>query len=252
MHLLDAVGNQIGHARNAVRVMQGHIQNGMQALAHGIKRISHAARFRFQHVRQRRLLLGMLGRSEAGTFGKNHDRHRLAEEFLTGLAGGGNVLSSQLRTLLQLRFGVTLHEREIQRPPGQPQHRHPEQFFLQEKAHERNAFVEHLLQHQDIDPALMVGQHQIMAIGRKRTVFAIMHLHGGHMIHHPAVETDPGFCQADDPAIQQDLQRFDRQQSLKQRAQQKQRHPDHGIGDDQQVNQRNAQQQRNSDKHGRP
>jgi hypothetical protein len=72
------------------------------------------------------------------------------------------------------------------------------------------------------------------------------------MIHHPAVEADPGFSQTDDPAIQQDLQGFDRQQGLKQRAQQKQLHPDHGVGDNQQVNQRNAKQQRNSGKHGRP
>jgi hypothetical protein len=111
-----------------------------------------------------------------------------------------------------LRVTVPLHERKIQGPPGQAQQRHPNQLLFQEKAHERNTPVEHVLQNQDIHPALVVRQHQIMAIGVQCRIFAVVYFQAGHVLDHPAVAGNPGFSQGNNPALQNALQRFDRQQ----------------------------------------
>ncbi len=46
-----------------------------------------------------------------------------------------------------------------------PQQRHPEQLALQEKTQQRHAPVQRGLQHRDVDPGLMIGEHQVMAVG---------------------------------------------------------------------------------------
>jgi hypothetical protein len=60
-------------------------------------------------------------------------------------------------------FAVPAHEREIERPPGQPHHRHPAQLLLEEELEQGNAPRQQVLQNQDVGPGLVVAVDQIPA-----------------------------------------------------------------------------------------
>jgi hypothetical protein len=147
----------------------------------------------------------------------------------------------QLRTARDLLGRVAAHEREIQRPPRQPQQRHPEQLPFQEEAQQRNASVEHLLQHQDIHPALVIGQHQIVAVHLQHRVLLHVDAGAGEAVHHPAVHPDPAFRQPGEQRIARPPHAVERQQRLQQRHQQQGKHMQHGVGCDQQGKQYQAQ-----------
>ena len=56
---------------------------------------------------------------------------------------------------------MALHEREVQRPPGQADHRHVDQLALQEELQERNAPVQRVLQDEDVHPRLVIAIDQV-------------------------------------------------------------------------------------------
>jgi hypothetical protein len=99
----------------------------------------------------------VLGRREARALDEVDHRGGDALELLAGLARGGQVAAARAAAL------AAFHERKVQRPPGQADHRHPDQLLLEEELQERNAAVEDALQHQDVHPALVVGRHQVPA-----------------------------------------------------------------------------------------
>ncbi|MCY1178822.1 hypothetical protein D9M73_191930 [compost metagenome] len=104
---------------------------------------------------------GTFSRREAGALQIIDHRHRLALEQLAGLSGDFQILARQFRVFGQEGFAVALHERVIQRPPGQTQEGHPDQLFLEEKLEERRASIQRLDQRRDVDPGLMVADHQV-------------------------------------------------------------------------------------------
>ncbi|MNZ96051.1 hypothetical protein D3C78_1152280 [compost metagenome] len=85
-------------------------------------------------------------------------------EQLAGGLGDFQVLAGQFRVLCQERLGVALHERVVQRPPGQPQERHPDQLFLEEELEERRTPVEGLDEGGDVYPGLVIADHQVRRI----------------------------------------------------------------------------------------
>ena len=106
----------------------------------------------------------MLGLGKAGAFNKVKNTHRLVFELRAGFTRGRQVGAFFLRVLGQISLGVALHERETQRPPGQTNDRHPDQFLLEEELERANTFVEHVLQHHDVNPALVVAGHQVRVL----------------------------------------------------------------------------------------
>jgi polyphosphate kinase 2 len=93
----------------------------------------------------------MLGRREARAFDEVDHRSGDALELLAGLARGGQVAAARAAAL------AAFHEGKVERPPGQADHRHPDQLLLEEELQERDAAVEDALQHQDVHPALVVA-----------------------------------------------------------------------------------------------
>ena len=159
--------------------------------------------------------------------------------------GGTHVLldvaPAELRVARDLAAVVAAHEREIQRPPGQPQHRHPEQRTLEEEAQQRDAPVEHLLQYQDVDPALVVGQHQVMAVALQVAGAVDVEPRRGEAVDHRAVDRDPVLGQAGQQWIAGPPHGGQRQHRLEQAHQQQRQGMDQGIGHDQQQDRRETQ-----------
>ena len=111
-----------------------------------------------------RILFGMLGRCETGTFKEVENGHRRGLEFLAGPTGGRHVLTGLFRMTRQVGLAVTLHEREIQRPPADADDRHPDQFLFEKELEHGHLAIEIVLQHQDVDPALVIAGDQIPAV----------------------------------------------------------------------------------------
>ncbi len=94
----------------------------------------------------------MFGRREARALQKIHHTGRNQGKLFTGFAGGGLVFATHFRVFFQELFAVASHEGKLQRPPGQPHHGHPDQLLLEKKFQQRNASVQQMLQHQNVDP----------------------------------------------------------------------------------------------------
>jgi len=143
----------------------------------------------------------MLGRRESRAFDKIHHRHRDIGKLSAGAARRLDVAAGQLRSLREHLLGVALHERKIQGPPGQPQQRHPDELTFQKKTEKRQLAIEQLLQHRYIDPALVIADHQIVALDAGFR-HALDHDTGiGKMIDHPAVQPDPALGEPNQPPV---------------------------------------------------
>ena len=103
----------------------------------------------------------MLGFGETRAFHEVENADRLVFKLRTGFARGRQIGAFFLGVFGQVRLGVTFHERETQRPPRQTNYRHPDQLLLEEELQRADAFIEHVLQHHDVDPALVVAGHQV-------------------------------------------------------------------------------------------
>jgi hypothetical protein len=147
----DPAAKQVPEGRHAVRVDQCHVEQGLEQLAHGGQRHAKRTRLGAQQVTVGAFLRRVFGRRAARPLDEVDDRRRNAPELPARRPGGLEVVALRPTAL------AAGHEREVQRPPHQADHRHPDQFLLQEELQERDAAVEHALQHQDVDPALVVG-----------------------------------------------------------------------------------------------
>ncbi|MCY1448710.1 hypothetical protein D9M71_654050 [compost metagenome] len=103
----------------------------------------------------------MFARGEARALGEVEDAGGFATKLRASSAGGFQVLAFLFRVLFQVGLGVALHERKAQCPPGQANDRYPDQLLLEEKLQRADAAIEHVLQHQDVDPALVVAGDQV-------------------------------------------------------------------------------------------
>src|SRR5687768_15634947 len=58
---------------------------------------------------------------------------------------------------------VSLHEREVQRPPGKSQKGNPDELTLQKEPYKRNLAIENRLENGNVYPALVIRQYKIVA-----------------------------------------------------------------------------------------
>ena len=100
-----------------------------------------------------------LGKTRA--FDEVENGHGLVFKLGTGFTRGRQIGAFLFRVLGQIRLGVALHKREAQCPPGQTNHWHPNQLLLEKELQWTNTFVEHVLQHHDVDPTLVVAGHKV-------------------------------------------------------------------------------------------
>ncbi len=161
------------------------------ARPHRVQHERDAARLGLEQIRERRRLLFMLGRREARAFDEVHHRDRDVHELCASTPGRGDIPPRQLRPLLQLLPRVALHEGKIERPPRQPEQRHPEQLTLQEKTQQRHAPVQRGLQHRDVDPGLVIRHHQVMAVGPQLGVDVENETGAGEPANQRGVDADP-------------------------------------------------------------
>ena len=182
----------------------------------------------------RRLLRRMLGGREARALGEVHHAGGHQREAGTGTPRGFEVLQTQFRVLLQRRQRMALHEGEVQRPPHQPDHRHPDQLLLEEELEEGNAAIEDPLQHEDVDPGAVVAVHQVPA-ARSQTLEAL-HVPGrGRARRDPdAVARDPVRRHGIGHVIERPAHRRQRQQQLDDGGHQDGQGPEHRVEDQQQ------------------
>ncbi|MCY1273652.1 hypothetical protein D9M70_222630 [compost metagenome] len=164
----------------------------MQLLAHGVQHEGDAAGLGLEQVLEGRALMVVLGAGEAGAFEEVEDAHRVFAELGTGAARGFQVLALLLRVPGQVGLGVALHEGEVQRPPAQADHRHPDQLLFQEEAQQADAAIEQVLQHQDVDPALMVAGDQVAVLVVQPGQPVHVPARVAHQAHPQFVAADPG------------------------------------------------------------
>ena len=164
LDLLDPTAHEVPVAGDAAGIGDGHIHQLVQLIPHGRQGEGDAPCSRVQQMTIGCPLPVVLADGEAGPFHEVHHTHRHMAETGTRLARGFYVFSPQMRVLFQKFSGITPHEWEIQRPPGQTEKRYPNQFFLEEKLQEGDFLIKNPLQYQYVDPGLMVGNHHIPLI----------------------------------------------------------------------------------------
>ena len=167
-----------------------------------------------------------------------------------GLLGGLHLLL-EVAMALQLGAGVALHEREVERPPGQAQEGDPDQLALQEELQEGDAVVAQALQHQDVHPALMIAEHQIPAVFAQVLLAADLPVGPCEQPDQAAVDVDPVFGDGQNGARAQAPPGRYRQQQFEQRDDQQQRHVDHGTKRRDQAGQQQLQESGQEGQHGR-
>ena len=214
--------------------MDGDIHQRAQLLAHGVQHEGDAAGFGAQQVLVGGVLFGVFFRGQAGAFEEVEHGYRGSLELLAGALGGQPVLSGLLRVPGQIGLAVALHEREVQRPPADADDGHPDQFLLEEELEHRHAPVEVVLQHQNVDPALVVAGDQVPVMLIQP--FTALHVPFGAsgQAHPAAVAEHPAFGDADHEAGKKTLQGGEWYQQLEQRAGQQQAEPEQGVQDQQQ------------------
>ncbi len=139
----------------------------------------------------------MFGLGKARAFNEIHHAHRGVAELLTGRTGRFKIFTALFRVLDQVLTGVAFHKREIQPPPGQPYDRHPDQLLLEEELQKRCTVVEHPLHGEDVDPALMVAQHQVPAFPLELFVAVDGPFRALGKFHPAGVAGNPGFGDPD-------------------------------------------------------
>ncbi len=183
-------------------------------------------RSRWRYGDLRRLVLR---RREARALDEVHHRRRQQRETLAGLARRVEVLAAGLRVLLQVGGRVALHEREVERPPRQPEERHPDQFLLEEELQERDAPVEGFLQHQDVDPGTMVRQHEVPAARIEALDALDLEPQYTHQAEDRAVAADPGLGNPDHEGARPAAPCGERDEQLRERNDHQDRHPEHHV-----------------------
>jgi len=143
----------------------------------------------------------MLGRREARPFDEIHHRHRNVGKFPAGAPRRLDIPAGQFGPLRQHRLRIAFHERKIKRPPGQAKQRHPDQLAFEKEPQKRQLAVEQLLKHRNIDPALVVADHQVIAFdaGFRHALHNDTGI--GEVIDHPAVQADPALGEPHQPSV---------------------------------------------------
>ena len=135
--------------------------------------------------------LDALGLGEPRALDEVHHRGRHAAEPLAGAPRRLEILAAQLRMAREELGRVAAHERKVERPPGEPEQRHPDQLPLQEELQERYAAVEDRLQHQDVDPGAVIRHDQVPLPRLEPLEPGDDHRHRAHQPEDPAVAGDP-------------------------------------------------------------
>ncbi|MOA03900.1 hypothetical protein D3C78_1234310 [compost metagenome] len=135
---------------------------------------------------------------------------------------------------------MALHEREVQRPAAQAEHRNPQQLLLQEEAQQRQAAVEVVLQDEDVDPALVVADHQAGAAHLQLLESLDLPLGILHPLHPRPVAVGPAGGDLAHQAPAQRLGGAERQQ-LEQRQGEQRPAPQQGVESQQQAGDGTAQ-----------
>jgi hypothetical protein len=125
---LDFTGKEIPESRNAVGIYDGNAKQGMELFPQHLDGLRQTSGFRTQEIFIGRLLSFMLGPREAGAFKKIHHTGWMTDEFFTGLARGYQILAFLSGMPLQVLGVMAPQEGKVQRPPGQPDYRHPDEF----------------------------------------------------------------------------------------------------------------------------
>ena len=192
-HFPDVTAQQIPVTWAPTWVVNGHVDDGLQLIAHGVEYKRDAARFGFEQVAKGRVLLGVFALGEPRAFHEVEDTHRVIAELVASTLRGFQVFALLLRVFGQVRLGVTLHERKTQRPPGQANNRYPDQLLLEKELQRTDAPIEYVLQDHDVDPALMVAGNQVRVLIVQAFEPAQVPAGVAHQLHPGFVVADPGF-----------------------------------------------------------
>jgi len=138
-------------------------------------------------------------------------------------------LAAQAGIFPQFLFAMAAHEGKFQRPPRQAHHRHPNQLLFKEEFEQRDAAGQQMLQHQDVDPRLMIAVDQIPATRSQPGNPLHIPARGLGQSHPAAVAANPGFGDAHQERIEPQSSGAKRQQALHHRQQQQKRHPEQGV-----------------------
>jgi mono/diheme cytochrome c family protein len=229
-----AAAEKVPEARHAVGVDDGHVDQRLEFGAHRFERQCERAGLGFEQVAVGRALRLVLVGSEARPLGEVHHAGGNQRELLAGASRGLAVLAAQRGVFAQVGLRMARHEGEVERPPGQADHRHVDELLLEEELQHRDAAVHRVLQHEDVDPRLVVGVHQIPAAVGQRVDALYVPLRALGEPHPAAVAGDPGSGHAVEHRVDASAHGGEGQHQLHQREQEDQAAPEQGVDDEQQ------------------
>ena len=237
---------KVGECGRAFRIDDGYVQNGLELVAHGVERQSHAARLGLEQVAVGRLLSGVLACRKAGAFQKVHDAGGDEGVFGTGFAGGFLVFATHFGVFLEVVLGMAAHEGKFKCPPRQTHHRYPYELLLQEEFKQWNASVQQVLQYQNVHPRLVVAVDHVPAV--RVQPFNALHVPGGALgqAHPGAVAPDPGFGNGQEDGVDGQAHPLEGQDELERGEKQQDGYPEQRVNDHQQRS--NQEDQRRGEK----
>ena len=174
-------------------VGDGDVEHRVQDPAHRGQHERDTAGPRRQQLAVRRRGLHALGVGESRAFDEIHHRGGHPSEPIAGATRRLEILAAQVRMAREELGRVSAHEGKVERPPGEPEQRHPDQLALQEELQERYAAVEDRLQHQDIDPGAVIRHDQVPLSRLESLDAGDAHRHRAHHPEDRAVARDPAF-----------------------------------------------------------
>ena len=86
-------------------------------------------------------------------------------KFFTGLFRFLDIVTGFFRVLFEKAFGITAHKWEVQCPPCLTHNRNVSQLFFNKEFKKGYFFDVKLIQHKNIDPALVIRRNQIPSLG---------------------------------------------------------------------------------------
>ena len=86
---------------------------------------------------------------------------------------------------------VSLHEREVQRPPGESQKGNPDELTLQKEPHKRNLAIENRLENGNVYPALVIADDKIILTSTESLEAFDPPVRARERAEEPAVDAQP-------------------------------------------------------------
>ena len=163
----QVAAEKLPERRHTIRIDDRDVEQQVELVAQHTQGQRQRAGLGLEQVAIRRALRPVLGGRETRAFREVHHAGGHQRELLAGPASRFDVVEPFLGMLLQIGIGMAAHEGEVERPPRESDDRHVDQLLLQEELEHRDPAVQQVLEHEDVDPRLVIAVDHVPAAVRE-------------------------------------------------------------------------------------